>query len=55
MGALRIFFANYSNLFHKTWKSPNVKVASFLLLYHFDICTLVQKCIEIDLISKSTN
>jgi hypothetical protein len=26
MGALGTF-ANYSNLFHKTWKSPNVKVA----------------------------
>jgi hypothetical protein len=22
-----VFFAIYSHLFHKTWKSPNVKVA----------------------------
>jgi hypothetical protein len=40
-------FANYSLMLHITWKSSNVKVVWFLILYHFDIDTLVQKCLEI--------
>jgi hypothetical protein len=50
-GCLWDLFAIYPNLFNKTWKSPNIKVSLFLLLYHFDICTLVQKCIEIGVTS----
>jgi hypothetical protein len=37
-----------SKLLHTTWKSSNVKITWFLMFYHFDICTLVQKCIEFE-------
>jgi hypothetical protein len=39
-------FAIKSKLLHTTLKSSNVKVAWFLMFYHFDIYILVQKCIE---------
>jgi hypothetical protein len=41
-------FAIKSNLLHITWKSSNVKVTWFFMFYHFDICTLVQKCIDFE-------
>jgi hypothetical protein len=54
MGALGSF-AIYPKLHHKTWKFPNIKVAYFLLLYHFYIYTFFKKCIEIEITQYGTN
>jgi hypothetical protein len=40
------YFAFKSKLHHSTWKSSNVKSTWFVVFYYFDICTLVQKCLE---------